>query len=407
MAAEIKPVGGSAAFMGNSKKPQLLNKLEGHLDVINSASIIHGEDGVISISDDRTVRVWLKRDTGQYWPSICHTMPSAASCMDFNNETKRLFVGMENGSISEFLVSEDLNKMTHQRNYLAHQARVTGVIFSVITEWVLSVGRDKYFQWHCSESGRRLGGFQCNAWCTAIQFDMQTKHVFIGDYSGQITMLKVEENGYKPITTLKGHSGSIRCMSWDAERNLLFSGSFDQAINVWDIGSQQGTVYELQGHHNKVTGLCYASPYKQLISGGEDCMLVFWNMEINRKETPEWAESDYCQRCTKPFFWNIKAMVDQKTIGIRQHHCRKCGKAVCDKCSGNRSSFPIMGYEFDVRVCDECLSVITDSDRTPLATFHDSRHCIVDMDLDITRCQLLTVGTDKIIKLWDVSSMLK
>ena len=23
----------------------------------------------------RTVRVWLKRDTGQYWPSICHNMP--------------------------------------------------------------------------------------------------------------------------------------------------------------------------------------------------------------------------------------------------------------------------------------------------------------------------------------------
>ena len=35
-------------------------------------------------------------------------------------------------------------------------------------------------------------------------------------------------------------------------------------------------------------------------------------------QTPEWADSDYCQRCTKPFFWNIKAMVDQKTIGIRQ-----------------------------------------------------------------------------------------
>lgn len=23
----------------------------------------------------RTVRVWLKRDSGQYWPSIYHTMP--------------------------------------------------------------------------------------------------------------------------------------------------------------------------------------------------------------------------------------------------------------------------------------------------------------------------------------------
>ena len=42
--------------------------------------------------------------------------------------------------------------------------------------------------------------------------------------------------------------GSVRCLSWDEERNLLFSGSFDQSIIVWDIGGQQGTAFELQGH---------------------------------------------------------------------------------------------------------------------------------------------------------------
>ncbi|GFR11393.1 WD repeat and FYVE domain-containing protein 2 [Trichonephila clavata] len=407
MAAEIKPVPGTSTQFANARKPQLISKLEGHQDVINMAVIVPNAEGVISVSDDRTVRVWLKRDTGQYWPSICHYMPSPATCIVYSEETKRLFVGMDNGTISEFKLSEDYNRMNHQRNYLAHQGRVADIVFSVWSEWVLSVGRDKYFQWHCSESGQRLGGFQCNAWCTAVQFDAQSKHVFIGDYSGQVTMLKIEESGYKPITTLKGHSGSIRCLSWDPERKLLFSGSFDQSIIVWDIGGQQGTAYELQGHHNKVSSLCFANASKQLISGSEDSTIVFWNMKVRRLETPEWADSDYCQRCTKPFFWNIKAMVDQKTIGIRQHHCRRCGKAVCDKCSGNQSKIPIMGYEFDVRVCDECHTVITDADRVSLASFHEARHSIIHMDLDETRSHLLTVGADKVIKLWDVSSLLQ
>lgn len=70
-------------------------------------------------------------------------------------------------------------------------------------------------------------------------------------------------------------------------------------------------------------------------------MIVAWTMTTKRKEvlplsspatvvitllfsflcaaqTPEWTESDFCQRCSRPFFWNIKAMVDQKTIGLRQ-----------------------------------------------------------------------------------------
>lgn len=39
------------------------------------------------LSFSRTVRVWLKRDTGQYWPSICHTMqckldgPISVNCL--------------------------------------------------------------------------------------------------------------------------------------------------------------------------------------------------------------------------------------------------------------------------------------------------------------------------------------
>lgn len=85
------------------------------------------------------------------------------------------------------------------------------------------------------------------------RFDAQSKHAFVGDYSGQITMLKLDNNGPSIITTLKGHSGSIRSLTWDIARQMLFSGSFDHTIIVWDIGGQQGNAYELQGHHNKVS----------------------------------------------------------------------------------------------------------------------------------------------------------
>lgn len=61
-------------------------------------------------------------------------------------------------------------------------------------------------------------------------------------------MLKLENNGCQLITTLKGHTGSIRALEWNSEQQLLFSGSFDHSVVVWDIGGQKGTAYELQGH---------------------------------------------------------------------------------------------------------------------------------------------------------------
>ncbi|XP_063967362.1 WD repeat and FYVE domain-containing protein 2-like isoform X1 [Lytechinus pictus] len=389
-----------------NRKPVLMNKLEGCSGKVNSVVIIPKEDGVISVSEDRTVRVWLKRDSGMYWPSICHSLSSPATSMEFSSETRRIFIGQDSGIISEFSLSEDYNRLLFRRDYSAHSSLVTGIIFSLVAEFVLSVGRDKYFQWHCSESGRRLGGFRLDAWGTAVQFDEDTKHAFIADYSGQITVLKVTDNDHQVITTLRGHSGSIRCLSWDREKKLLFSGSFDQSIIAWDIGGGKGTAYELQGHLGKVDAVSYCGRSKHLFSGGDDGQIVVWDMDDRRKETPDWQESDVCQKCGDPFFWNFKEMWEKKTIGVRQHHCRKCGKALCDDCCLNRTRLPALGFEFEVRICDECLEEVTDEDRVPMATFHEAKHNIISMHIDHVKGQMVTCGTDKVIKLWDISSII-
>lgn len=54
MAAEIKPAPRNANDRFSTiNKPELLSKLEGTADDINAAIFIHGEDGVISVSDDK------------------------------------------------------------------------------------------------------------------------------------------------------------------------------------------------------------------------------------------------------------------------------------------------------------------------------------------------------------------
>lgn len=306
----------------------------------------------------RTIRVWLKRDSGQFWPSICQYMPSGCTSLDFSIETRQLFIGQENGTVSQFTLSTDCNQLTPQKDFLSHQMRVTNVSFAKHSGWILSASRDKTFAYHSIETGDRIGEYGFEAWCCGLQYDALSRHAFIGDHAGQITMLKLDPTGASLVTILKGHTGSVRDLFWAAGPQLLFSGSFDQSVIVWDIGGRRGTAYELQGHNNKVTALQFANNTQQLISGGEDSVLVFWEMNAMRKAAPVWVESDICQTCNKPFFWNLKAMMDQRTLGIRQHHCRNCGKAVCDKCSTNRINIPIMGFEFDVRVCNPCFQTL-------------------------------------------------
>nr|XP_023687523.1 WD repeat and FYVE domain-containing protein 2 [Paramormyrops kingsleyae] len=401
MAAEVQPT-------PQARKPVLLNKIEASQDIVNTAVIIPKEDGVISVSEDRTIRIWLKRDSGQYWPSVYHTMPAPCSCMFFNPETRRLSVGMDNGVVSvsgpcRGLCSPNQANMCSGLCLEAHQGRVTVVLFVLEMEWVLSTGQDRTFAWHCSESGQRLGGYRTTAWVSGLQFDVETRHAFVGDHSGQVTILKLEQDDCSLVTTFKGHTGNVTALCWDPVQRVLFSGSSDHSIIMWDIGGRKGTAIELQGHNEKVQGLCYAPHTRQLISCSSDGGIVIWNMDVKRQETPEWLDSDSCQKCEQPFFWNFKQMWDSKKIGLRQHHCRKCGQAVCGKCSSRRSSIPLMGFEFEVRVCDSCYQSITDEDRAPTATFHDSKHGVVHMHFEPTRGWLLTSGVDKVVKLWDMT----
>ncbi|KAF1669031.1 WD repeat and FYVE domain-containing protein 1, partial [Aptenodytes patagonicus] len=215
-------------------------------------------------------------------------------------------------------------------------------------------------------------------------YDHETWHAFVGDYSGQITLLKLEQNTCSVITTLKGHEGSITSLWWDPVQRLLFSGASDHSIIMWDIGGRKGRTLLLQGHQYVMVS-------------------YFSFMFCNEHRAPQWLESDSCQKCEQPFFWNIKQMWDTKTLGLRQHHCRKCGQAVCGKCSTKRSSYPIMGFEFQVRVCDSCFESIKDEDRTSLATFHEGKHNISHMSMDISRGLMVTCGSDRIVKIWDMT----
>ena len=65
---------------------------------------------------------------------------------------------------------------------------------------------------------------------------------------------------------------------------ISFTGSYDSSVFVWDIGGRRGTVYELNGHRNKVNTVHYVPSAKSLLSTGEDSNLVIWNMSVYRNE---------------------------------------------------------------------------------------------------------------------------
>ncbi len=120
------------------------SRFDGGAEEVSRACLLPGsEQAVLTVSHDRSVRVWLLRDSGQYWPSICHYMNSAATSLAYHHDTRTAFVGLDSGLVSEFILAEDYNRMDHKRDYMAHQSRVTAVAYCQDNKWLLSCSKDK------------------------------------------------------------------------------------------------------------------------------------------------------------------------------------------------------------------------------------------------------------------------
>mmetsp|Transcript_18088 Transcript_18088/g.13130 ORF Transcript_18088/g.13130 Transcript_18088/m.13130 type:complete len:223 (+) Transcript_18088:325-993(+) len=71
-----------------------------------------------------------------------------------------------------------------------------------------------------------------------------------------------------------------------------------------------------------------------------------WIKEMKKTQRPKWTdpEADFCFICETKF-----------SILKRQHHCRKCGTAVCHTCSNYFVPLFDLAYENRVRVCRNCI----------------------------------------------------
>jgi len=70
---------------------ELLQKVEGQLGGrITGINLCTKDDAILTTNEDRTLRVLLKRDSGQYWPSIIQDLPHIPTKLYFV-EAKNLF----------------------------------------------------------------------------------------------------------------------------------------------------------------------------------------------------------------------------------------------------------------------------------------------------------------------------
>ncbi|QFS47689.1 eIF2A-related protein [Nostoc sphaeroides] len=84
------------------------------------------------------------------------------------------------------------------------------------------------------------------------------------------------------IHTLQGHSNSVNSVAFSPDGKILASGSYDNTIKLWDIGTGR-EIYTLQGHSNSVNSIAFSPDGKILASGSDDKTIKLWDVTTGEK----------------------------------------------------------------------------------------------------------------------------
>lgn len=105
---------------------------------------------------------------------------------------------------------------------------------------------------------------------------------------------EVEDDEWETIAVLSEHTGDVKCVAWNPQRELLASGSYDDTIRLWrDVEEEEdwGCVGVLEGNGGTVWSVCWEGKQKgggvwepRLASCSDDMNVRIWERVLSERE---------------------------------------------------------------------------------------------------------------------------
>ena len=221
--------------------------LRGHTGAINAlAWHPTNSQRLVSVSSDRTVRVWL------FAEGITHTRLTGHT-----------------GAVLDVAWEQDgteFHSTSSDGTILAWSPR-TGFIEVKVkkTYPIVAISLKGALRLYTTEPEE-----------TSVDLSWDAKRAVIGFTDNTIQVTTVRP--YNHLHTLTGHTGSVNAVVWSPDDMRIVSGSADRTVRVWD--PQTGELLKtLRGHTGSVNTVAWSPDGTRIVSGSDDGTVRIWDAE--------------------------------------------------------------------------------------------------------------------------------
>ena len=217
----------------------------------------------------------------------------------------------------------------------------------------------------------------------------------------------LEQN--KVIRNYHGHLSGIYCIKLHPELNILFSGGRDSAIRIWDIRTKK-QINVLSGHKHTINSIESQIFEPQLISGSHDKTIKTWDLRTMKCMTTltnhKKAIRSLCINSNNEYTYlsaaadNVKVWKCPQSIFLRNFNKRP--NSIIETIKMNQDNIVVTGHQNGILKFWDYKSGYNYQtiNIKPQPGSLQSENGVNQCTFDVTGMRLITVETDKTIKMW-------
>lgn len=245
-----------------------LKTLEGHQNPIYALSNFNNKAVFFSAGNDKGVVEW-SLDTLAFSKVL---MPISSSSYVILNAENRLYVGMRNGLISVFDVSD--NKSLYMLS--KHHKAVFDIKFLSYKKEIISVGEDGLVNIWSYESGTHLYQFEASkTTIRTIAISNDEKELAIGTKDGVIKIFDTSDFSLKK--EFQAHDRPVTSLIFHPNNMHLLSGGRDAQLKVWNVSDLYSLEKQVAAHMFSIYAITFHPVLNYVATASQDKSIKIWD----------------------------------------------------------------------------------------------------------------------------------
>jgi WD40 repeat protein len=254
------------------------SRLAAHREMITAIAITEDQRFLISVSWDRTLKIWDFARGTLINTVEAHDQGILALAVTGNGDY-HLATGGFDQTVKLWTLAGDGSSLELNQIFLGHLGSIHGLDFSPRWHFLVSGSYDQTLkQWNLEQETEEFSSYDSLGAIYALAVAPNQDFIAAAGGDGTVTLWQLG-SGAK-IAVLSGNVSSVQSLAIAADSQIIAAGCVDGTVKIWQYNPEKSghfaPIRVINAHNGQVTSLVFAPGGQWLFTGGTDGEIKVW-----------------------------------------------------------------------------------------------------------------------------------